>query len=174
MGHSDVATSTAFAHRAKRQAKGMKQFYWLPGLFAACAFAAQPPMLPVIERNSEAYVSANQVERDAGIAFKRLPGQQQLVACSGEHCALVKDFIADGADVLVRIDSLASALDAKTLFDEGRRNVRFELPSTAPTNAVARVGHLAPDFRLRKLDGTSVGLSDFRGKRVLINSWASW
>lgn len=33
---------------------------------------------------------------------------------------------------------------------------------------------LAPDFRLRDLNGNVVRLSDFRGKVVLINFWATW
>ena len=38
----------------------------------------------------------------------------------------------------------------------------------------AQVGQLAPDLRLTRLDGSPVALADFRGKRVLIDSWASW
>lgn len=33
---------------------------------------------------------------------------------------------------------------------------------------------LAPDFRLRTFDGGVVALSDFRGKLVVLNFWASW
>lgn len=36
------------------------------------------------------------------------------------------------------------------------------------------IGNLAPDFQLTTLDGEEVSLSDFRGKRVLINFWATW
>ncbi|WP_052130332.1 peroxiredoxin family protein [Ureibacillus sinduriensis] len=32
----------------------------------------------------------------------------------------------------------------------------------------------APDFELRNLDGERVRLSDFKGKKVLINFWATW
>lgn len=36
-------------------------------------------------------------------------------------------------------------------------------------------GHLAPDFTLKTLEGGTVRLSDFRGKKaVLINFWATW
>lgn len=35
-------------------------------------------------------------------------------------------------------------------------------------------GELAPDFTLQTLDGQPVSLSDFRGKPVLLNFWATW
>jgi peroxiredoxin len=35
-------------------------------------------------------------------------------------------------------------------------------------------GHPAPDFALQTLDGKTVRLSDFKGKPVLVNFWATW
>jgi len=35
-------------------------------------------------------------------------------------------------------------------------------------------GSMAPDFQLQTLDGNTLRLSDFRGKAVLLNFWASW
>ncbi|WP_455370555.1 peroxiredoxin family protein [Petrachloros mirabilis] len=35
-------------------------------------------------------------------------------------------------------------------------------------------GQVAPDFRLRDMNGQMVSLSDFRGKVVLLNFWATW
>ena len=39
--------------------------------------------------------------------------------------------------------------------------------------AEARVGQPAPNFQLQNLDGQSISLSDFKGKPVLINFWAT-
>jgi thiol-disulfide isomerase/thioredoxin len=33
---------------------------------------------------------------------------------------------------------------------------------------------MAPDFALQSLDGKTIHLSDFRGKAVLLNFWATW
>src|SRR5882757_3748577 len=35
-------------------------------------------------------------------------------------------------------------------------------------------GQVAPDFELQSLGGKTVRLSDFRGKAVLLNFWATW
>ncbi|SRR5581483_3226370 len=43
-----------------------------------------------------------------------------------------------------------------------------------PSAGGPQVGELAPDFGVTTLDGETVHLSDFRGKPVMINFWASW
>jgi thiol-disulfide isomerase/thioredoxin len=35
-------------------------------------------------------------------------------------------------------------------------------------------GELAPDFTLESLNGDKISLSDYRGKYVLVNFWATW
>ena len=37
-----------------------------------------------------------------------------------------------------------------------------------------QIGSAAPDFTLKDLNGNTVKLSDFRGKPVYLNFWASW
>ena len=39
---------------------------------------------------------------------------------------------------------------------------------------VAHVGAAAPDFTSQRLDGSTVRLSQFRSKPVLLNFWATW
>jgi peroxiredoxin len=36
------------------------------------------------------------------------------------------------------------------------------------------VGDIAPDFTLKSVDGHDVSLSEYRGKVVLIDFWATW
>lgn len=35
-------------------------------------------------------------------------------------------------------------------------------------------GEMAPNFELKTLDGDHVQLSDYRGKKVIVNFWATW
>jgi len=39
---------------------------------------------------------------------------------------------------------------------------------------IIRIGQMAPDFSVKTADGREVRLSDYRGKLVFINFWASW
>ena len=39
---------------------------------------------------------------------------------------------------------------------------------------VVNVGDEAPDFELRSLEGATVNLSDYRGKKTILFMWASW
>jgi len=56
----------------------------------------------------------------------------------------------------------------------------FRSPSTSPGPSVTVVGgspllnRPAPDFTLSDLDGQPVSLSDYRGRPLLLNFWASW
>jgi peroxiredoxin len=47
-------------------------------------------------------------------------------------------------------------------------------PEKFPPLPMKRPGDQAPDFILQKPDGSSVRLSDYRGKTVVIDFWASW
>jgi peroxiredoxin len=48
-------------------------------------------------------------------------------------------------------------------------------PQPKPNQAgKLKVGGTAPDFTATTMEGTSIKLSDFKGKGVLLNFWASW
>src|SRR5262245_8879073 len=132
--------------------------------------------LPVVMKGGTAYVAAAGLEREAGIVIKRLPGRGGYVACGAQQCAPLKAVVTDGDALLVPVDGVGEALNLNANFDENRRNVAF-VPARgelASAGGSARVGSIAPNLRLTRLDGTPLSLDEFRGQRVLINSWASW
>lgn len=43
-----------------------------------------------------------------------------------------------------------------------------------PTDEGLAKGETAPDFELTTLDGEAVKLSDYKGKKVILNFWATW
>jgi thiol-disulfide isomerase/thioredoxin len=67
------------------------------------------------------------------------------------------------------------ALVLLTTFGMNYKNAS-EQPVPAPSDAKtgSESAYLAPDFTLKTLQGESVTLSDYRGKAVYLNFWASW
>ncbi len=55
----------------------------------------------------------------------------------------------------------------------GFKLARRPSPGAMVGNAQMKSG-IAPDFSLQSLDGKTVRLSDFRGKPVVLNFWATW
>jgi len=85
-------------------------------------------------------------------------------------------FVAPSRSALPPSEVLTSALIARTsqgAFLDKRAEVH-------PETAAPQLGYLAPDFELpvlavqRASEGRTLRLSDFYGKPVLLNFWASW
>lgn len=99
-------------------------------------------------------------------------------ACLDELCVPVLQdrdsemFVVRGGEAWFNVTELARRLEQSYVADHDRGIWSFgEIP-------VTRSGFLrsalAPDFELPNREGTLVRLSDFRGKKVLIVTWASW
>ena len=99
-------------------------------------------------------------------------------ACIDEICVPVP---REGEGALIaerggeeRFDLLGFArrLDQAVVADREKRVFGFGL---VPTVRAASVGRgLAPDFELPDRNGKKVRLSSFRGRKVLLFTWASW
>lgn len=46
--------------------------------------------------------------------------------------------------------------------------------SSSANSPTALVGKTAPNFTLRTVDGNTITLSEFKGKAVVLNFWATW
>jgi len=140
------------------------------------ASAAITKIIPIAERDGAAYASSADLESGAAIAVKKLPGSDAFVVCSADRCAQVRSIVREGEVTWVNVAELAKALGFAPRFSNDRRQVQFEVESklSSGDTSITRVGDLAPNFRMALLDGSPVSLADFRGKRVLIQSWGSW
>jgi hypothetical protein len=91
--------------------------------------------------------------------------------CRGELCVPIppgdKARFVDGSRVSVA--ALAAQLRRPTLRDDAHGVI-----SIGPEPGSRLDGAEAPDFSLPDFDGVQHSLSQYRGKKVLIMTWASW
>jgi hypothetical protein len=95
-------------------------------------------------------------------------------ACLGDRCVPLpagreSEFVRPG---LFNLSALARRLGELFVHSEQHAIWSF---SDSPEEIRDRLRSLeAPDFTLPDLDGKPHSLSDYRGKKVLLMSWASW
>ena len=88
--------------------------------------------------------------------------------CRDDVCLLVPDELR--RDDRVDVAALWERLGRPVL----RSGDAVFLGEDAAAKPSTTAGSLAPDFTLRDLDGVEHSLSDHRGKKVFISSWAPW
>ncbi|HEY6929998.1 MAG TPA: TlpA disulfide reductase family protein [Thermoanaerobaculia bacterium] len=69
---------------------------------------------------------------------------------------------------------VALAVTAAAAAFPTRLSAQSPPPAATPRIRSIRPGVKAPDFQLESIDGKMVKLSDFKGKTVLLNFWATW
>lgn len=62
------------------------------------------------------------------------------------------------------------------IWQHNTKNKKADSPTEVSSAAETgnEIGQMAPDFTLNTLDGKTVKLSDFKGKKVILNFWATW
>ena len=95
--------------------------------------------------------------------------------CRGERCVPIPprrrdEFLRGDSDV--NLAALARQIGQPIVHDDSHAVWFF---GDSPEDRRAALSSLqAPDFSLPDLDGRMHSLSDFRGRKVLLLSWASW
>lgn len=56
----------------------------------------------------------------------------------------------------------------------GLKNPNYTANAVKSENVGTSIGDFAPDFELESIAGKKAKLSDFKGKAVILNFWASW
>jgi hypothetical protein len=98
--------------------------------------------------------------------------------CRDELCFPIpkgrnKEFVVQRGDVIwFNLSEFGRLLKQPTAHDT-KHGVWYFGPRPAVQNAHVE-SRLAPDFTLPNLKGKAQKLSDFRGKKVLLITWASW
>ena len=84
---------------------------------------------------------------------------------AGDEASFVRDGRVNVAGFWRRMGAPVAATEAGDVWSLG---------VSADERAEALLGLEAPDFSLPDLDGRLHSLSDYRGKKVLLATWASW
>ncbi len=116
----------------------------------------------------------------------RAPLNIRYEAINKEKEAATLDFIKANPESLISLDALKSYggsipeySTVAPLFNSLSANVKNtpsgkEYAASLEILKATQVGAIAPDFTQNDPDGKPVKLSDFRGKYVLVDFWASW
>ena len=131
---------------------------------------------PLLSSRGKQFVQAAALGREAGVSVKRLPGSDAVAVCIQDRCAAIEGSFEEEGQLWLPVAPLADVLGLVLQPAPDGQSASISLGSSPGSRGtgVPKVGSLAPNFRLPRLDGSMLALSDFRGKRVLINSWASW
>jgi hypothetical protein len=92
--------------------------------------------------------------------------------CEADRCVYVPPDVTLAREGRVDLTALAALLRQPVVHDTAR--AVWCIGDAAPARRAALESLDAPDFTLPDLDGRPHRLSDYRGKRVFLVSWASW
>src|SRR5277367_3638025 len=100
--------------------------------------------------------------------FEETPPQPPTTVVDAAHAPVPPPPVQPGGRSPLSLFVAAVAIALMLYF--GFHMARRSAPPRAPNGINAS----APDFTLQSLDGKNMRLSDFRGKAVLLNFWATW
>lgn len=175
-------------HRAQTDAFGWLAYLVYVGVGGFFVFAFAWALRGAVEVQNAAICRALHPEPRAHVvATVRGPGERApsdlAVEVDGEALPSLQGqeahaFVPEGTHRL-RFTAAGQTPIEVELKVAGGEEVQLDVRWTEPTSAgqgtiAARGPWLAPDLQLQDLDGKAVRLSEFRGKFVVLNFWATW
>ncbi|HWI47531.1 MAG TPA: TlpA disulfide reductase family protein [Rummeliibacillus sp.] len=81
-----------------------------------------------------------------------------------------------GLLLIVALIAIALTNFVKSKVEEGQKvdTSSTQVSAEIDKNTGLAINQTAPNFKLKTLDGKEVQLSDYRGKKVILNFWATW
>ena len=81
-----------------------------------------------------------------------------------------------GLLLIVALIAIALTNFVKSKVEEGQKvdTSSTQVSAEIDKNTGLAINQTAPNFKLKTLDGKEVQLSDYRGKKVMLNFWATW
>lgn len=70
--------------------------------------------------------------------------------------------------------TLFTSLGGETFKKEESQTKEIEIENSHVQSDGVQIGDKAPDFALQTMNGEEMKLSDLRGKKVILNFWATW
>lgn len=142
---------------------------------------------PVNAKIQEVYRKMGQIKNDqADAAELRGKLRQELNALGDEQKAVQKKFVADNPGSLISLENINTLLgyapepdEMESYFNALSADVKNSPAGNRFAESIEKVkavsvGKMAPNFTQNDPNGNPLSLSDFRGKYVLIDFWASW
>ena len=125
-----------------------------------------------LEDSDTLWIASDELEGATGFELK------SEGACLGDVCLPIRQdgdnelFKTQGGKRWVNVSLLAAKLNQPFLVDREEGVWSFgALPSMRASTLESAV---APDFAIADRSGKTIRLSDYRGKKVLLVTWASW
>jgi Redoxin len=148
---------------------GHEAWTYRPGMKTAVVFEESVATLEGEAAGDDLWVAAPELRRALGWEL-RTEGLCRGALCVPVPPARRAEFVR--TDCAVNLGALARHRGQPVVHDAS--GTAWVCGRPGELRAATGSSLLAPDFTLPDLDGTPHTLSAFRGRKVLLNSWASW
>lgn len=135
------------------------------------------------DRRAIAQKKLRAITDTSSLSYKNLWGEIVALTDSvslfeNEYVATHPNSLASGLLLMLIADNIPVPLLEEYYNNMGDRVKQLAILSKMPTKIAGKkrsvIGSLAPDFTMNDVNGKPVTLSDYRGKYILLDFWASW